>query len=45
MARREFPRAERELGYIARRPDLRSWPYGWKPPRVVKVTLNLVEVN
>lgn len=29
-------------GYIAKRPDLRREPHGWKMPKPVKVTVKLI---
>lgn len=30
-------------GYIAKRPDLRAEPHGWKMPQVVRVSLQITE--
>lgn len=30
-------------GYIAKRPDLRAEPHGWKPPKIYKVKVELIK--
>ncbi len=31
---------EKNYGYISRRPDLRAEPHGWKPVKVIKISIS-----
>lgn len=35
---------DKEYGYLRQRPDLRREPFGWKYPRVVRVTVTVKEI-
>lgn len=37
--------AKERYGYIARRADLRRWPHDWRSPLVVRVTLEVKDIN